>query len=105
MPVAVAEVHRQVDVVRAQLDLERCDQRAVLLVDRADAAEQLVVMRDVEQPLARDATPAGHVLEERHDVVRTFGAAERDDDDRVERRVGGRGAIGGRLACGDRYGH
>ena len=81
-----------------QLGLERSDQRAVLLVDRADAAEQLVVVRDVEQPFARDATPARHVLEERQNVVRPFRPAERDDEDRVEGRVGRRGAVGGRLA-------
>jgi hypothetical protein len=92
---------RQVDPVPPQLRLERSDQRAVLLVDRADAAKQLVVVGDVEQPFARDAAPKRHVLEERHHVVRTFRPAERDDEDRVEGRVGRCGAVGRRFAFGD----
>jgi hypothetical protein len=104
-PVAVAEVDRQVDAVRAQLRLERVDQRAVLVVDGADTAEELVMVRDVEQPLTRHAASARHVLQERHHVVGAFRTAERHDEDRVERRLGGRGAVGRRLADGDRRGH
>ena len=54
-PVAVAPVDRQVEAVRREVGLERRDQRAVLRVDRADAAEAEVVLADLQQPLARDA--------------------------------------------------
>ena len=107
MPVAVAEVDRQVDAATAQLRLERGDQLAVLGVDRADAAEQLVVVRDVEQPLARDVAAARDVLEERQHVVRPLRAAERDEHDRVElvRGPARDCAIGGLLALFDRRRH
>ncbi len=83
VPVAVAEVDRQPDPVRGELGLERRDQIAVLLVDRADAAEELVVMADLREPLARDVASARDVLEERDHVVGPLGAAERDDEQRV----------------------
>ena len=68
--------------------LKRGDQRTVLSVDRADAAEELVVVRHFLEPLARDVSPARHVFEERDHVVHPLRAAERDDEDRVEMRVG-----------------
>ena len=39
--------------MRVQLGAERVDQGAVLGVDRADAAEQLVVVCDLLEPFAR----------------------------------------------------
>ena len=62
-------------------------------VDRADAAEALVVVRHLLEPLARDVAAARHVLEERHHVVHALGPAERDDEQRVvaavvETRIG-----------------
>ena len=86
VPVAVAEVDRQVDAVRVELDSQGCDQRPVLGVDRADAAEELVVMRDLLEPLARDVAPARDVFEEGDHVVHPLRPAERDDEDRVEAR-------------------
>ena len=44
IPVAVAPEHRQVDAAAGQLGLQRRLQRAVLRVDRADAAEGAVVV-------------------------------------------------------------
>ena len=107
MPVAVAEVDRQLDAASAQLRLECLDQLTVLGVDRTDAAEQLVVVGDIEQALARDVASARDVLEERQDVVRPFGAAERDEHDRIELVCGPTrdGAVGGLLALFDRRRH
>ena len=51
VPVPVAPVDRQVDAVGVELGLEGRDQRADLAVDRADAAEVLVVMRDLLERL------------------------------------------------------
>ena len=87
VPVAVAEVDREVDAVRVELRAERRDQCSILRVDRAHAAEALVVVRNLLEPLARDVPPAGHVLEERHHVVHPLRPAERDDEERVEIRV------------------
>ena len=87
MPVAVAEVERQVDAVCVELRPERGDQRPVLRVDRAHAAEERVVLGDLLEPLARHVPAARHVLEEGHDVVHPLRPAERDDEDRVEERV------------------
>src|SRR6476469_4008990 len=91
----------------AQLRLERVDHLPVLRVDRADAAEELVVVRHLEQPLARYAPAARHVLQKRHHVVHALRAAERDDDDRVGRVLGQPGgrAVGRLLALVDRRRH
>ena len=86
VPVAVAEVDRQVDAVGVELRSESRDQRPVLGVDRADAAEERVVVRDLLEPLAGDVAPARDVLEERDHVVHPLRPAERDDEDRVEAR-------------------
>ena len=51
MPVAVPEVDGQLDPVGGELGLERGDQLAVLPVDRADAAEEVVVVADLGEPL------------------------------------------------------
>jgi hypothetical protein len=83
VPVAIAEVDRQLDSSSCELALERVDQRAVLCVDRAHAAEALVMVGDVEEPLTRDVAAAGDVLEERHHVVRPLRPAEGDDEQRV----------------------
>ena len=83
MPVAVAEVHRQVDAGGREQLPDRGHRVAVQLVDRRDPAEVPVVLGDLEQPLPRHAPAPGDVLEERHDVVRPFRAAERKPQQRV----------------------
>ncbi len=62
---------------------QRGDQRLVLLVDRADAVEVVVVLGHALQPLARDAAAAGHVLQERHDLVVALGPAEAEHQQRL----------------------
>ena len=91
-PVAVAPVDRQVETARRELRLQRRDQRAVLRVDGAHAAEAEVVLADSEQTLARDVAAAGDVLEERQHVVGTLWPAEGDEQQGVVRRgVGAHG--------------
>jgi hypothetical protein len=85
-PVAVAPHDRRRDTARRQLGPQRREQRAVLVVDRAAAAELPVVLGDLGQPLARDPAPPGDVLEEREHLVRPLGTAEGEQQDRV---VGG----------------
>ena len=46
-PVAVSPVHRQAEVARGDLGVERRLQLAVVLVDRRDTAEVPVVVRDL----------------------------------------------------------
>src|ERR1043165_7081095 len=78
MPVAIAPVDRQSWAISLQLCFERRDQIPVLLIDRTDAAKHLVMLRDLEHPLARHVAPAQDVLEERNDIVHAFRSAERD---------------------------
>ena len=85
-PVAVAPVDRQVQAVGREVRLDRRDQRAVLRVDRADAAEAEVVLGHLEQPLARDPAAPGDVLQERQHVVRPLRPAEGHQQERVVRR-------------------
>ena len=79
LPVAVAEVHRQIE-----RGLQLFDQRAVDAVDRRDAAEVQVVLGDVGEPLARDAPAPSDVLQERHHLFGRLRPAERQQQDRVE---------------------
>ena len=64
---------------------QRVQQRAVLRVDRADPAEQEVVLPDLLEPLPGDAAAARDVLQERDDVVRALGAAEGEQQQGVVR--------------------
>ena len=94
VPVAVAPVDRDVDPGAGEVLAQRREERAVLVVDRRAAAEQEVVLADLLQPLARDPPAAGHVLQERHDVLGPLGAAERHEQQCVVRRdVGNHGLI------------
>ena len=77
--------------------LQRGEQRATLIVDRALAPEEEVVFADLGQPLTGNAPPAGDVLEERHHLLRPLGAAEGHQQDRlvrVEARSGRNGPPG-----------
>ena len=85
VPVAVAPQHRQVDAAAGELGLEGGLQLAVLLVDRADAAEVAVVVCDLFEALVGDAATARDVAQERDHVVLTLGAAEPGEQDRVVR--------------------
>ena len=88
MPVAVAEVDRQVNAVVGQLSFERGDQRPVLGVDRADAAEMRVVLGDLFEPFPWDVAAAGDVFQKWHDVVHALGATEREHEERIVRARG-----------------
>ena len=80
-----------------ELLLDRGDQLAVLRVDRADAPEQVVVARDLDESLARDTAAASDVLEERQHVVRPLRAAERDHQHASNWRSGNGSAPGRRV--------
>ena len=51
-------------------------QLAVLLVDRRDAAEVVVVLGDVQQPLVGDVAAGGDMPQERHHLVRGLRSTE-----------------------------
>ncbi len=51
-----------------------------MAIDRTDAAKVLVAGGDALLGFFRDAKPAKHVIEKRHDVVGTLGAAKGDDE-------------------------
>ncbi len=83
VPVAVAPVHGQGVARRGQLGIERGDERTVVRVDRAHAAERVVLLGHDAEPILRHVPAARDALEEREDVVGALGAAERDDHDGV----------------------
>ena len=85
VPVAVAEVDREVDALVGEVLLQGRDQRAVLVVDRAAAAEEEVVLPHLLEPLARDPPAPGHVLEERHHVLGLLRSPEGEHQERVVR--------------------
>lgn len=82
-PVAVAPVDRQIKTVSREVLAEGVQQGAVLVVDRADPAEQEVVLPDFLQAFRGDAAPTRHVLQERDHVVRALRAAEREQEQGV----------------------
>src|SRR5919106_1713392 len=83
MPVPVPPVNRQIGTAPREFLLECGDDLPVFRVDGADATKVLIVLRDLEQPLARNATSLGDLLEEWHYVVGTLGTAKGNVDDRV----------------------
>ena len=107
MPVAVAPVDRQRRAVGVQpLRDQRHQQARDLIARRAYAAESLIVRGHFQQPLPRHVLAADDVFQERHHVLGTFRAAERDQQQGVigrqkaegGGRKGGQGkAEGGRL--------
>src|SRR5580704_12350871 len=76
MPVAIAPIDGKLQPVAGQFQFERGDQFAVVIVDRALAAEMIIMLRDGQHPLARYIAPAQDILKKRYDVVRLFGPSE-----------------------------
>ncbi len=87
MPIAIAPIDGQARAVARQLFAKPGDQRAVLIVDRALAAEVVIMLGDRQHPFPRHIAPAQHVLEKRNDVVRFFRSSEREHQNGVIRRV------------------
>ena len=61
------------------IQVERSDQGAILVVDRAAATELVVVLGDFTHSLTGHIATAQHIFEKRQNVVRSIGAAERYD--------------------------
>ena len=53
MPVSVAPINGQIDIVIGKLFFNRRDQFTILLVNRTDAAEMFVVLGDFQHSLTR----------------------------------------------------
>ena len=70
--------------------LEGLDQLPILLVNRAHAAEMLIVFGNFQHSLPRNILPAEDVFQEGDDVGRPLRTAEGDDDHRVVRILAGR---------------
>src|SRR5450432_1188312 len=82
-PMPVSPVDGQLDAVVNEVGAHGSEQRPVLCIDRAHAADVAVVLGDLGEPLRRYAAASCHVLEERHHVVRTFRPTERNEKHRV----------------------
>jgi hypothetical protein len=76
-----------------KLSFERGDELSVLFVDWTDAAEHLVVVRDLAHARFGDVATAQDVREEGHHLVHAFGAAEGDDEQRVESLIHQRNSL------------
>ena len=88
MPVAISPVDRQLRAVAGQLELQIADEGPILLVDRALAAEMIIMLGDREHPLPGDVLAPQDVFQERDDLFRLFRSAERDDQYGIVRRPG-----------------
>src|SRR5579864_4686699 len=83
MPVSIAPVDRQPGTVAGQFRFEARDQSTVLIVDRALAAEMIIVLGHFEHALARNIAAAQNVFEKRDDIVRLLRSSERENQYRV----------------------
>ena len=83
MPVAIAPIDRDVWPAAVEFCTQCSEERPVLLVDRALATEMLVVLRHFQHPFPRDVSPAEHVFQKRHHVIRAIGTTKRDQQDGV----------------------
>ena len=92
MPVAISPVDGQVRAAPVEFGPQGGEQCEILLVDRALAAEMMVVLGDFQHPLARHVSAAEHVLQERHHVIGAVGTAERHEQHRI--------VVGGAIAAG-----
>src|SRR5690606_19512231 len=79
IPVAIAEIDRQQNLMTAQLVTQRGNQRAVLRIDRAHPAEMEIVLRHFVQPLAWHIPSAGDIFEKGNDVLGALRSAKRKE--------------------------
>ena len=84
-PVPIAEIHREGLSPLGDLGADLLDQRPVDRIDRRDSTKVVIVLGDRFEPCARDATAAGHVLQEGHHLLGTLRPAEGQQQQRVER--------------------
>ncbi len=78
MPVPIAPINGQRNTLP-----QRRHQRAILIVDGTAAVEVVIVLGHFEHPLPRNVAAAQHVFQKRNHLFMFFGAAERDDQQRV----------------------
>src|SRR5690606_23600728 len=83
MPVAVAPVDRQIDIVGFQFLFERGDQGAILSVDWADTTEVIIMLRHCQHTLARDVFAAQDVFQKGDHLIHAFGTAKGHDQYRI----------------------
>ena len=67
-----------------QFLLNVLDDLSIETVEWADATEVEVVFSNNLEALARNATPASHVLQKRNDLLVSFRATERKNEEGVE---------------------
>ena len=84
MPVAHPDVHRQRRAGRCQPLRQALGLPACELCDGRDAAEQLVVMRDLFDPRWRHVTATQDVGEERSDFIHPPRPAKGDEKDGIK---------------------
>src|SRR4029453_3663787 len=83
MPVAVAPVDRQRNVVGGEVGTNGGEQLAALVVDRAPATEAVVVLAHLREPFGWDVAATGDVLQERDHVIWALRPAKRQEQQRV----------------------
>ena len=98
MPVTVSPIHRQLRTVLRQFLLQSRDQFPNLLVDRALAAEVVIVLGDCQHAFAPNIPSSQHVFEEWDHLFRRFRAAEGNNENGVVIHEGGSTMARGRIA-------
>src|SRR5438270_3660910 len=83
IPVAISPINGELGSMLREFALERCDEFANLLVDRALSAEMVVMFRNREHTLARNIPSAQHVFEKWHYLFGGLRSAERDNKNGV----------------------
>ena len=98
IPVAIAPVDGEAHACVGEGALKGGSLASALLVDGAHPAEVGVMLTDLGEPFARDATTAGDVLQEGDHVVGSFGSAETHEEDGVVGEIGHARTVGPSLA-------
>ena len=76
MPVAIAEIDRQIQPGIGEVGLQRRDDPLIQRVDRRDPTEVQVVLRDLGEPFGGHPATPSDVLQEGDHVLGTLGTAE-----------------------------
>ena len=83
VPITVSPVDGQIGPVLVQFADDGRQQSPVLGVDRADPAEQIIVLGDLQHALSGHILAAKHVFQKGENIVRLFGAAERKEQQSI----------------------
>ena len=80
MPVSVAEIDRESNPLGVEFLAESGDKMTILRIDRAHAAEVLIVFRDFQDAALGDIPATQDIFQEGKHILRPFGTSKGDNE-------------------------